>query len=81
MIHAKVMIMDNELAMVGSSNFDIRSLFLNYEVSMFVYSKSEISAIEEWVKERLAHCLKGIKHVGPVREFCDGLARITAPLL
>ncbi|RKY23323.1 MAG: cardiolipin synthase [Planctomycetota bacterium] len=81
MIHAKVLIMDNELAMVGSSNFDIRSLFLNYEVSMFVYSQAEISAIEEWVQHRLASCTKGVKPVGPIQDFRDGLARITAPLL
>ncbi len=81
MIHAKVLLMDDKLAMVGSSNFDIRSLFLNYEVSMFVYSPAEISATESWVKHRLENCTEGVRSVGFVRDFRDGVARMMAPLL
>ena len=81
MIHAKVLMMDDSLAMIGSSNFDIRSLFLNYEVSMFVYSPAEISATESWVQQRLGDCTEGVKKVGAVRDFFDGVARMMAPLL
>ena len=81
MIHAKIMLMDEKLAMIGSSNFDIRSLFLNYEVSMFVYSPTEIKATETWVQQRLESCTEGVKTVGPVRDFCDGVARMMAPIL
>ena len=34
MLYAKALVMDEQLAMVGSANMDMRSLFLNYEVGM-----------------------------------------------
>lgn len=36
-IHAKTMIIDNEICMVGTTNQDIRSYALNFEVSTFIY--------------------------------------------
>lgn len=36
-LHAKVMIVDGELAMVGAANFDMRSFSLNYEVCEVIY--------------------------------------------
>ena len=38
MIHAKVLIIDEEIAEVGSANYDMRSFRLNYEVCQVVYS-------------------------------------------
>jgi cardiolipin synthase A/B len=35
-IHAKAMTVDDRLAIVGSSNWDIRSLYSNYETSLAV---------------------------------------------
>jgi cardiolipin synthase len=39
-MHAKAMIIDDEIVIVGSSNLDIRSLTLNYESNAVVYSES-----------------------------------------
>lgn len=36
-LHAKTMIIDNEICMVGTTNQDIRSYALNFEVSTFIY--------------------------------------------
>ncbi|MED4451486.1 phospholipase D-like domain-containing protein, partial [Cytobacillus firmus] len=38
MIHAKVLIIDEEIAEVGSANYDMRSFRLNYEVCQVLYS-------------------------------------------
>ncbi|CAG7651078.1 phospholipase D-like domain-containing protein [Paenibacillus allorhizosphaerae] len=38
MLHAKVMIMDGEIAEVGAANYDMRSFRLNYEVCEVIYS-------------------------------------------
>ncbi|MCD4825799.1 MAG: cardiolipin synthase [Phycisphaerae bacterium] len=81
MVHAKAIIMDDDLAMIGSSNFDIRSLFLNYEVSMFIYSRPEIQATFKWMESLATECTIGMKKVGPVRDFCEGAARMIAPIL
>ncbi|MFO7551039.1 MAG: phospholipase D-like domain-containing protein [Haliea sp.] len=39
MLHTKLLIIDNEFVSVGSTNFDIRSMRLNDEASLNVYSK------------------------------------------
>ena len=40
-IHCKLMIVDDEIATIGSTNFDIRSFHLNHEVSAFIYGPSK----------------------------------------
>ena len=81
MIHAKVTIMDDDLAIIGSANMDIRSLFLNFETAMFIYSTPEIRATEAWVNNLMANLQPGIDKVGNVRDFCESIVRMMAPLL
>nr|MDE7386502.1 cardiolipin synthase [Muribaculaceae bacterium] len=38
MLHAKSMLIDDEIATVGSTNFDFRSIEHNFESNMFIYS-------------------------------------------
>ena len=39
MLHAKVLIIDDEITSVGSTNFDFRSFEHNFEANLFIYSK------------------------------------------
>ena len=39
MLHAKAVLFDDQVAVIGSANMDNRSLFLNYEVAVFLYSR------------------------------------------
>ena len=39
-LHAKTIVTDCEVTSIGTSNFDIRSFLLNYEVNAFIYDKS-----------------------------------------
>ena len=39
MLHSKAIIIDDELATVGSCNFDFRSFEHNFEANMLVYSR------------------------------------------
>ncbi len=41
-MHAKALIVDDTLAMVGSANLDVRSLRLNYESNVIVYDRAFI---------------------------------------
>jgi cardiolipin synthase len=49
MIHGKAMVVDDGFAYVGSPNFDVRSLLLNYENAIFVYSPAEVAAVAGWI--------------------------------
>ena len=39
-VHAKTMVIDDDLAIIGSANMDYRSFDLNFEVNAMVYSKN-----------------------------------------
>lgn len=48
MLHAKLAVIDDELALAGSANFDSRSLFLNYELMMAFHAADEVRRFAAW---------------------------------
>lgn len=42
-IHAKTLIIDREYLSLGSVNFDVRSMFSNFEITALIYSKNDIN--------------------------------------
>ena len=80
MVHAKLMIVDDVLAMVGSANMDMRSLFLNYEVMQLAYSRPEIRAVEAWFATLAENTRTGLPDSGPWREIAEGVVRAVSPL-
>ncbi|MEW5725415.1 MAG: cardiolipin synthase [Thermodesulfobacteriota bacterium] len=81
MMHAKVMIVDDFMAVIGSANLDMRSLFFNYEVVMFMYSRPEIQATEEWLTSLHVVPRTLEEEISELRHFGEGLVRMAAPLL
>lgn len=80
MIHAKAMIVDDNIAAIGSANFDMRSLFLNYEVMQLCYSAKEVQATADWFKQRMQHCVTDLPKTSVWGELTEGLVRIVSPL-
>jgi len=81
MVHAKILIVDKKLASIGSANMDMRSLFLNYEVSMFTYTQENIKKTEDWIKKLMVNSKVGVSEIGKFRDVCEGIVRMAAPLL
>lgn len=81
MMHAKVVLMDDKVAVLGSANMDIRSLLLNYETAMFVYSRDEISQVEAYMEGLMAHAQCGIAEASLVRSLGESIVRLVSPLL
>ena len=54
MIHAKNMVFDDTTAVTGTINFDLRSLYLNFEVAMFAYNRARVREIARWMEGRMA---------------------------
>jgi cardiolipin synthase len=81
MMHAKMTLIDHELAIVGSANLDIRSLFLDYEISVFIYTRDEIQHLERWFNQLLPHCSERLEAPGTVRALAEDLGRLLAPLM
>ncbi|MFA5206238.1 MAG: cardiolipin synthase [Lentisphaeria bacterium] len=53
-IHAKAMLIDDGLALVGSANLDIRSLRLNYETNLAIYDPATVLGLQQRLEDELA---------------------------
>jgi cardiolipin synthase len=45
LLHAKTLTIDRRIALIGSANFDQRSFFLNFEITLFVYDDDAASML------------------------------------
>ncbi len=53
-MHAKALVMDDKLALVGSANLDVRSLRLNYETNLLVFDNGFVNALKRIVLSDIA---------------------------
>lgn len=81
MVHAKVLLIDNDLSVIGSANMDIRSLFLNYEVALFLYARHQVAASALWIEGLMSQCKPGLPPRGRFLELAEGVVRLLSPLL
>ncbi len=81
MLHAKAVLVDESLAVVGSANFDMRSLFLDYEVALFFSGQEEVARLARWFDVTLASSDDGPPEAGWARTRVESVARLLAPLL
>jgi cardiolipin synthase len=85
MLHAKAVMVDHRLGLIGSANFDLRSLFVNFEIGVFLYTENDILALRAWANELLDHCREPKPERKRRSRFLSGLAedlsRLLAPLL
>ena len=81
MMHAKAVFADDEVAAVGSANFDMRSLFLDYEVAVFLTGPAEVARMSAWFEETIKECAVGPAPAGPIRQAAESCGRLLAPLI
>lgn len=79
MLHAKLMLVDDTVALCGSVNLDGRSLFLNYELTTAFYGRTEIEGFVRWF-ERQARCARPSVQRPPSlpRDILEGVIRVVA---
>jgi cardiolipin synthase len=74
MVHAKAVLVDDELALVGSANLDGRSLFLNYEMMIAFYDRRAVADFARWAESRRGECAPYVfRRPGLAREIAEGL--------
>jgi len=86
MLHAKAVIVDDRTALLGSPNFDLRSLFVNFEIGLLVHSKPEVRAMRAWVEEVILRCREPKSDPASGRRrllgnVAEDISRLLAPLL
>lgn len=76
MSHAKLVVVDDQLALCGSANIDSRSLFLNYELTAAFYGHTEIAALAGWAQRHADQAGAYVpRPPGLLRDLLEGSAR------
>ncbi len=74
MQHAKLVIVDETLALVGSTNLDSRSLFLNYELMVAFHDREAIDGFAAWFETERADAQPLVpRHAGLLTDIGEGL--------
>jgi len=85
MLHAKLIAIDQQLAVVGSANMDIRSFQLNFEIASFLYTPGDVQQITQVIEGILRQSRQVSKEElekkSKIREFSEDICRIFSPLL
>lgn len=55
-LHAKTIVIDNEICSVGTANFDMRSFKLNFEINAFIYDRHIASKLSATFAHDLVYC-------------------------
>jgi cardiolipin synthase A/B len=81
MLHAKAVVFDDQLAVIGSANMDMRSLFLNYEVALYVSTPAHVAEVADWAKSLIVDSRRELPTPGWQRELFENVVRLLSPLL
>ena len=74
MLHAKAVVIDDVLALVGTANLDARSLFLNYELMVAFYAGADVRRFAGWLEaERERAERYQPRAPGVLRKLIEGL--------
>lgn len=84
-VHAKVCVSDDERAVIGTINFDYRSLYHHYECATYLYKTDCIADIEDDFETTLLKCRKvtpeSIKKEKLYYKIVGSIMKIIAPLM
>jgi cardiolipin synthase len=82
MIHAKHMVIDDDLLLSGSANLDLRSLYYNYEIALLHYSPTTIRAVCAWASGVMLQCKEpDLSEPGFFKRWAEDLCWLIGPLL
>lgn len=85
LLHAKTMTIDGTVGVIGSANLDMRSFYLNFEVTLFVYDTDQASVLRMLQVEYMSDSddlFPEQWHTRPAwAKAIDNTARLLSPLL
>ena len=85
MLHAKAMIIDDNLVTAGSTNFDFRSFENNFECNLFIYDSEVNRRMRDIFFRDMAHCTKvsitAWKRRPLWQRMLESILRLVSPIL
>ena len=85
MLHAKSMVIDDDLVTAGSTNFDFRSFENNFECNLFIHDAELNEKMRDIFYNDMKECLKLQKEKWKKRplnqRFLESLLRLVSPIL
>ena len=85
MMHAKVVIVDDEFITTGSTNFDFRSFEHNFEINALIYSKDYNSKMKDIFEDDMTRCTRlsmgKWKQRPLMQKALESIVRLMSPIL
>jgi cardiolipin synthase len=85
MIHAKTMVVDGRIVLLGSANMDMRSFRLNFEVHTLIHDEATARTLEASFQDDLSHTVAVDRATWSKRplgnRIAEGAGRLVSPLL
>lgn len=85
LLHAKTIVVDRDLAMIGSANLDMRSFHLNFEVTLIVYD-TDVASLLRFMQRGYMDSARQLslddwRRRPRLRVFAENVAQLFGPLL
>ena len=84
-IHSKVVLVDGEMASVGTANMDIRSFMINSEINAFIYDDDTVKRLYQMFYDDLTHCVtlsyEAFRRKSLWQRSKESFCRLFSPLL
>jgi cardiolipin synthase len=85
LLHTKSVVVDRQVALFGSVNLDVRSFWLDFEVTLGVYDSDFAERLlalqEKYIKDSAPVDLQTWQQRPGKERFLENLARLASPLL
>jgi cardiolipin synthase A/B len=85
LLHAKCAVVDEEIGMIGSANLDMRSFWINFECTLFVYDRAFCTQLlllqERYIEESTYVDIEQWRNRTWTQRLGDHAAQLFAPLL
>ncbi len=85
MLHAKALVIDHDICAVGSANMDVRSFYVNYEVTAMIYDSDTTDLLGQIFEQDLTRTLEVDPReraaISLPQHLTEDVARVLSPLM
>ncbi len=85
MLHAKMLLVDDEIVSVGSTNFDFRSFDYNFESNIFLFGQQANRKAEELFRNDIKECYRVLptewRRRPLLKKVAESVLRLLSPIL